>query len=75
MYDFLEFANMTNSTTDSLFRMNPEWFYPQQCYNFKPRESSIFNSSETPERSITSRNNTAIGIVRNRNRVEVNFID
>ena len=71
--EFLRFANITDSEGD-FFRKNPQFFFPQQCYSFKNGTDVLRSGNKTLESS-GARNMTAIGIVRNHNRVEVEFMD
>ena len=73
-YDFLTFANITNSTLDDL-KANPGLFFPQHCYDFKPlNEGASPLSGISPEKS-GARNSTGIAYIVNGNRVELQFLD
>lgn len=72
--DFLQFANITSSLAD-MIRANPLYFFPQHCYDFKPKMDNGNPLTGISKEKSGARNSTGIGFIINGNRVETAFID
>jgi len=73
MDSFLEFADISEDEED-LYRRDPLFFFPQHCYDFRNQEQMDIDESEQ-EGTGSSRNRTAIGYVKNGNRIEAEFLN